>query len=167
MVMLRPALVLALLVWTAAPAPIGAQRPADIVRWTVAAPAAPVTPGGSLPLEMTAAIQEGWHLYALTQPEGGPNPLKIALAAGSPFTVDVKGIKAPAPEVVKDANFNLETRQHDGTVTFRVPVRAAREASAGPHTLTFEITFQACGNGICLRPYTAKVPVTVTVAGGR
>lgn len=120
--------------------------------------------GGTLTLDIGATIQEGWHLYALTQPKGGPNPLRIELAAGSPFTVDVKGIKAPAPVAVKDENFDLETRQYDRAVTFKVPIRIPRDAAAGPHSLTFEITFQACGNGICLRPYTAKLPVEVTVS---
>ena len=144
-------------------APVSAQRPADIVRWSAAAAPAPVRPGGSITLEITAAIQEGWHLYALTQPKGGPNPLQIALATGSPFAVDAKGIRAPQPDVIKDENFDLETRQYERAVTFKVPVRAGRDATPGRHTLTFEITFQACGNGICLRPYTAKLPVEVTV----
>ena len=158
----RFAFALAAAVLAAGPG-LSAQRPSDVVRWSVKAPSTAVSPGGTAVVELTARIEEGWHLYALTQPKGGPNPLKIALAKGSTFTLAAGAIRGPEPQVVTDANFELETRQHDGTVPFSVPVKAADAAPAGAHAAAIEVTFQACGNGICLRPFTQRLPVEITV----
>jgi thiol:disulfide interchange protein DsbD len=141
-----------------------AQRPADIVRWSATTAGADVKPGDLFRIDLTAQVQEGWHLYALTQPKGGPNPLAIAVRKGNAFEIRSKMIVAPAPQVVKDPNFDLETHQYDGKVTFQVPVAAPRTVPAGAQTVPIEVTFQACGNGICLRPFTQAVPVTVTIA---
>jgi hypothetical protein len=143
---------------------VEAQRPTDVVKWSAAPDAISVKPGSSANVALTARMQAGWHLYALTQPKGGPNPLKIAIAEGVPLTIPAAGIQAPPPQVITDPNFELETRQYDGAVTFTVPVGAAKDARAGTHETTIDITFQACGNGICLRPYTQKLPLRITIA---
>ena len=140
-----------------------AQRPTDVVKWSVTSSGRDVKLGDTVKVEVTADVAPGWHLYALTQPKGGPNPLKIAVAKGQPFEIKAAEIAAPAPEVTRDANFDLETRQYDGKVVFTVPVSAARTATAGRHEVPLEITFQACGNGICLRPFTQTLPVSLAV----
>ena len=154
--------VLALMI--AAGAHVSAQRPADVVRWSAGAAGLAVKAGATVPVEITADVQEGWHLYALSQPKSGPIPLLFAVAKGKPFEIRAKEIVAPKAEVVKDPNFNLETHQYDGKVTFQVPVTAPRNLPAGAHTVPIEVTFQACGNGMCLRPFTQAVPVDITVA---
>jgi DsbC/DsbD-like thiol-disulfide interchange protein len=140
-----------------------AQRPTDVVKWSVADGVRDVKLGATVKVEVTADVAPGWHLYALTQPKGGPNPLKIAVAKGQPFEIKASAITAPAPDVTKDANFDLETQQYDGKVVFTVPVSAAKTAPAGHQKVPIEITFQACGNGICLRPFTQTLPVNFSV----
>ena len=154
--------VLALMI--AAGAHVSAQRPADVVRWSAGAAGLAVKAGATVPVEITADVQEGWHLYALSQPKSGPIPLLFAVAKGKPFEIRAKEIVAPKAEVVKDPNFNLETHQYDGKVTFKVPVSAARTATPGAHAVPIEITFQACGNGICLRPFTQTLSIDLTVS---
>jgi hypothetical protein len=138
------------------------QRPADVVKWS----AAPVTPsvqaGGTVLLSVTAQIQKGWKLYAISQPEGGPKPLTIDLAPGAPFAISMKQIVAPQARTMDDEYFGLKTRYYDGDATFRVPLTAGRSVK-GRTEIPLEITFQACGNGICLRPFTEKISVEVTV----
>lgn len=143
---------------------VAAQRPTDVVKWSVKPDALSLKPGSAARVAVTARMEPGWHLYALTQPKGGPKPLEIAIREGAPFSIDRPAIEAPAPRVISDPSFELETRQYDGAVTFTVPVAAARTAPAGAHEATIDITFQACGNGICLRPYTQKLPLRITVA---
>jgi DsbC/DsbD-like thiol-disulfide interchange protein len=140
-----------------------AQRPTDVVGWSVEPAAIQITPRGTVDVTLTARVQAGWHLYALTQPKGGPNPLKIAVPQEAPLTIDAAAIQAPKPEVVSDPNFDLETRQYDGTVTFTVPIAAKGTARPGKHDTALEVTFQACGNGICLRPYTQKLPLSAVI----
>jgi hypothetical protein len=37
--------------------------------------------------KLSATIMEGWHVYALSQPDGGPTPLKISIPSGSPLVL--------------------------------------------------------------------------------
>src|SRR5687768_10221268 len=112
--MRRNVSLLALALVIAAGAHAGAQRPADVVRWSATAADVAVKAGATVPVEITADVQEGWHLYAVSQPKSGPVPLLFAIAKGKPFEIRGKDIVAPKPDVVKDPNFNLETHQYDG-----------------------------------------------------
>jgi hypothetical protein len=141
--------------------PLAAQRPTDIVKWTAKPVPAEVRAGAAIQVEITADVQPGWFLYGLTQPKGGPIPLRFAGAKGSPFEVQAKGIKGPEPIVKEDPVFDLATRMHEGKAVFTVPVTVRGGAGADPRTIPIEITFQACGNGICLRPYTHTVEAAV------
>jgi DsbC/DsbD-like thiol-disulfide interchange protein len=141
---------------------VSLQRPADVVRWSAAPVTTTAPAGGIVQVSVTAKIQDGWKLYAITQPEGGPKPLTIDLATGAPFTITKKQIVAPQPKTMKDENFDLETRYYEGEATFRVPVTVGRSVS-GKTNVPFEITFQACGAGICLRPFTENISAPVEI----
>lgn len=135
------------------------QRPADVVKWSATARS---VDGGTVSVSLIANVASGWKLYALTQPDGGPKPLSIELSSGAPFTISKKQIVAPKAKTMKDENFDLETRYYEGKVAFTVPVTASKPV-AGSAQIPFEITFQACGNGICLRPFTEKVSAPVVI----
>jgi DsbC/DsbD-like thiol-disulfide interchange protein len=137
-----------------------AQRPTDVVKWTVAAPASWTTAGGTLKLSVRASVADGWKLYALEQPEAGPTPL--AFAAAKPFAVQGKAIAGPVAKVLEDPQFGVNTRYYEKTATFTVPVVVPADL-AGMHEIPLEVTFQACGADICLRPYTQKLPVRIEV----
>jgi DsbC/DsbD-like thiol-disulfide interchange protein len=137
------------------------QRPADVVKWSATAPTMDGT--GTVKVLLTATIQSGWKLYALTQPQGGPKPLAIEVADGAPFTIARKQIVAPKPKTLKDENFDLQTLYYDTQAVFTVPVSVPASIS-GKSEIPLEITFQACGNNICLRPFTEKVSVPLTVS---
>jgi DsbC/DsbD-like thiol-disulfide interchange protein len=135
------------------------QRPSDVVKWSAAElRAAATTASGTVNVQLTAKIQSGWKLYALTQPQGGPKPLAIEVADGAPFTVSKKQIVAPKAKTLKDANFGLETLYYEGEAVFTVPVSIAGSLTGTP-VVPLEITYQACGNDICLRPFTEKLNV--------
>lgn len=52
---------------------VNAQK-LDPVQWTLAATTASTRPGDPVSLKLTARIEQGWHLYSLTTPKGGPIP---------------------------------------------------------------------------------------------
>lgn len=139
-----------------------AQRPADIVQWSATPPPASVAAGETAQIVLRAQIQNGWKLYALTQPVGGPQKLSIAIAKDAPFTITEKQIVAPAPKTMKDANFGTDSMYYEQDVAFTVPVSVAKNAS-GQVQVPLEITFQACGAELCLRPFTQKLSVALTV----
>jgi DsbC/DsbD-like thiol-disulfide interchange protein len=145
--------------------PALAQRPSDVVRWSAKSATATIAPGGTMTIAVTADIEEGWHLYALTQPKGGPIPLAVALPKSQPFDIDNRRIQSPAPTVASDPNFNIDTHYYDGAVTLTVPVVLKRPAPVGKRTIPIEVTFQACSNRICLRPFTETLLIDVSITG--
>lgn len=146
-----------------ASAPAAAQKSEDIVRWTAKAPPAAVRPGGTAAIELKAEIEAGWYMYALTQLEGGPPPLEIALAKGQPFTLDPKRIDAPLPAVTKGVGGEPDSFHYDDKVTLTVPVDAAKTVKPGKRTVSIEVTYQVCSGSICLRPATTTLPIALTV----
>ena len=150
-----PALLLLLALFSGA-----AQRPTDIVRWSVSAPVSWTTAGGTLKLTVHARIEEGWKLYAVDQPAAGPRPL--AFAAAKPFAVITRSLAAPPAKVLKDPLFDANTRYYEKEVAIGVPVSIPADL-AGMHEIPLQVTFQACGAELCLRPFTQKLPVQIEV----
>ncbi|MEX1129133.1 MAG: protein-disulfide reductase DsbD domain-containing protein [Vicinamibacterales bacterium] len=141
---------------------VPAQRPTDIVKWAAAPPTAHVAPGGVALITLTAKVQRGWKLYAIEQPEGGPVPVTFALEKGAPFQIAHQEIQAPKAKVQKqDENFAVDTHYYENEAAFTIPVKV--NAKAGAHTIPLEVTFQACGAELCLRPFTEKLAVPITV----
>ena len=139
------------------------QRPADVVKWSAIGPEKPVAAGSDANIALNARIESGWKLYALTQPEGGPIKLAIATAKGTPFAVVTKRIVAPLPKVHTDQNFKLDTQYYESDAAFTVPVAVPKTMAAGPQQVPIDVTFQACGESICLRPFTQRVTANITV----
>jgi DsbC/DsbD-like thiol-disulfide interchange protein len=139
------------------------QRPTDIVKWSATAPTAVAAPGDTVKVSLVARIEPGWKLYALTQPEGGPQKLAIEVASGAPFTISQKQIAGPAPKTLADENFNMSTQYYEKTASFTVPVTVSNTAAAGRLQIPLEVTFQACGESLCLRPFTQKLDVGLIV----
>ena len=143
---------------------VPAQRPTDIVKWS-AAPVAPEVAAGSVArINVTARVEAGWKLYAIEQPPGGPVPLAFRLPKDAPFAIARKQILGPKAKVQKqDENFAVDTKYYENEASFTVGVMVPRTAAAGVQTIPLEVTFQACGAELCLRPFTQKLPVPITV----
>lgn len=142
----------------------GAQRPADVVKWSASPQAPVVAPGRVAKIEVNADVQPGWKLYAIEQKVDGPRPLAFGVAKNSPYRITHTQITAPKPKIWKDENFDAETRYYENEASFTVPVSVSVDAPAGRQRLPLEITFQACGNDICLRPYTQKLDVEIAIS---
>lgn len=141
-----------------------AQRPTDIVKWSAQPPSKPVQVGGVAKVALAADIEPGWKLYAMTQPKGGPVPLSITVAKGAPFTLVTKEIVSPAAKAQKDELFSGgNTQYYESDAAFVLPVTVPKSTAPGDHTVPVDVTFQACGKEICLRPFTQRLEVTLTI----
>ncbi len=49
-----------------------AQNP---VQWTLSSDVTKAAPGSTIPLKLTATVDEGWHVYALASPAGIPTTI--------------------------------------------------------------------------------------------
>ena len=103
---------------------------------------------------LKAEIENGWHLYAVEQPDGGPFATKISTAADAPYKVEGKTV-SPAPVSKLDANFGIETKYFEKTAEFNVPLKASKDFNGGD--LSLDIKYQTCNDTVCLPPKTVNV----------
>jgi len=126
----------------------------------------PLRPGDRFSVKVVAKIDEGWHLYSLTQTEGGPLPTRITLPSEQPFKLDGR-IQSPSPYVAPDPNFGIDTEYFEGTVTFTLSVIIATEAKPGETKLLVNTFYQSCNDQICLPPKTDKLETTIEIVGSK
>lgn len=110
-------------------------------------------------------LDEGWHLYSLTTPPGGPNPTKITLAADNPIADGIQ-IYQPKPETKFDQGFNLDTETYSEDPAFLLRLRVKKAAPAGDAQITVQMRYQACTNQICLPPVTKTAALAITIELG-
>lgn len=139
---------------------IGVEGP---VRWK--APAAPVAMkrGAPVPVPLSVSIDDGWHIYAITQRPGGPVPLTLELPGRQPFAITGE-ITSPAPEMRRDSGFGFEVAEHYGKADFVMPIAVAATAPAGAQTLTVSARYQACNASVCLPPQTTEIKIPIAIA---
>jgi len=141
-----------------------------VVRWSAArADSGVVKAGGPVNVEVTARIDDDWHLYALTQITGGPNALAISVPKDQPFAL-AGPIQAPVPTTEFDPNFNIDTQFHADRATFTLPLKVAAGTKDGRYRFRTMVSFQVCNDRICLPPteeeLTVEIPVGTSGASG-
>ena len=133
------------------------------VQWTAALNSTAAIRGGdAATLELSGTIKDGWHVYALTEPAGGPTALRVtvddnqvALAAGSP--------SGTPPQKRHDPSFGLETKFYTHAFTIQVPVQLKQQPGTGHQTIPVSVRFQSCSDRECQPPTTVHLVVPVDV----
>ncbi|MBZ5498030.1 MAG: protein-disulfide reductase DsbD N-terminal domain-containing protein [Acidobacteriia bacterium] len=140
------------------------QIPREPVKWSIKAtlPDKPLKPGDKLTLQLTAKIEEGWHLYATDQAEGGPTPTRIVVPSDQSFE-QAGTIESSEPKSAMDPNFNLMTEYYEGQAAFTIPVKVAATATAGKSEVRVNVSFQTCNEELCLPPKTVKLALEVNL----
>ena len=132
----------------------------DPIQWSLTSEVTKAPAGSTVPLHLKATFQEGWHLYSLTTPAGGPIPTTAALAENPA----VKAVKLYQPPPIRqlDKNFNLDTETFEKEVD--LPLTAELTADAkGSVELAANVRYQACNDRQCLPPRKKTASFTVMV----
>ena len=112
-------------------------------------------------LAVTAKLEDGWHLYAISQKPGGPIATKIKVDAASPRQVSgaFAPDSAPQTRTVDDvpAWKGLVIEEHSGTVTWRAPLQV------GAGEIRGAVSLQLCQDTTCLPPQ--SIPFTAPAVG--
>ena len=104
-----------------------------------------------------ATIDEGWKLYGLNVPEGGPVPTSITFED----MVNAKELKKPVEvtpsEVKHDEVFDMEVPyfKHEATISQNVRV------TERPATVKGYLSFMCCNDDTCLPPTDVEFEFTV------
>jgi DsbC/DsbD-like thiol-disulfide interchange protein len=143
-----------------------AQFPLQPVQWAASAiPKTPVKQGSRIEIDLSAEVQQGWHVYGLTQGPGGPTPLRVTLDEnGVVQTVGVKSATAPVKK--HDPSFNIETDFYTQSFSLEIQTQVKQHAAAGNQSIPVSVRFQPCNDRICLPPRTVHFSVPVEILPG-
>ncbi len=139
--------------------PAAAQTP---VVWTIAPLRVVMENGATANVRIDAKIQDGWHIYSITQPAGGPIPTRITIPSGQPFGAAGDSKPSAQPRVAFDDAFHMNVQLHEKAVGFIVPIRSTAPAAASD-SVHVNVRYQACNASLCLPPQTAKLVAPVSV----
>ena len=129
--------------------PLAAQK-LDPVHWTLSSDVVKAPDSSIVPLRLTAKLDEGWHLYSLTTPKGGPIPTTAGLAENP--AVESSKLFQPKPVRKLDPNFNLDTETFEKEAVFLITAELKKDAPVGPVELTSQVRYQSCDDRQCLPP---------------
>jgi thiol:disulfide interchange protein DsbD len=140
--------------------PAAAQDP---IHWSVARTNNDILRAGELfEVELTAQMDPTWHLYALTQPLGGPEPLVITVPPGRTFSLAGE-VSSWLPKSSHDPNFNIETQFFEERAVFTLPVETALFTKDGVHRLAITVGYQTCNDRLCLPPREEELTLDVVI----
>ncbi len=145
---------------------VDAQGASDVVHWSVKISSAhALNPAEKVTAILTAKIEEGWHLYSISQPPGGPMATVISVPAGQVVHTQ-DPIAGPMPQTAYDPNFQMETEFYEQSAQFQVPLIVNDTAKSGPAKVIIDVFYQTCNDTTCLPPTTVHVPFKVTITAG-
>jgi len=125
-------------------------------------------PGQTAKVLITAKLEPGWHLYALTQP-APPRAAKVTIDEGGVFKL-IPPVQQPKPKIYKDPNFSqpgeppFMSQAFENEVTFTAPVKVTNDAKSGPQKLIARFSYQVCDDQTCMRPTTKTFEIETTIA---
>lgn len=108
-------------------------------------------------IEIIATIEDGWHLYAMDIPEGGPKPTQITFETLE--NVELLGEitpSTPAHEFIDNTVFHMKLGQWDNSVKFLQKFKL-KDTNKDGYVITGNISFQACNDQTCTAPTKKKI----------
>ena len=104
---------------------------------------------GRFELQMTASIEEGWHLYSQSLPsDDGPIATEFTIKESTDFLTEGK-VKEPKPKTEFDPNFDMDLNYFEDEVTF---TQVIKSKVADAYKMTAEVYFMVCDAEKCLPP---------------
>ena len=120
----------------------------DPVQWRLEFDSVEAPPGSTVLARLTAVIEDGWHIYSTTTPEGIP----LALAIADSEAVAAWRAHQPDPEVVFDPNFQADVEWYTSEAEFLIELDLDAQDSAAEHAIEALVRYGACDDRQCLPP---------------
>jgi thiol:disulfide interchange protein DsbD len=107
-------------------------------------------PANEKEIHLTATIENGWHLYDMNLPSGGPISTSITFETVKGAELVGKPTASVKPTVVREPMFdNMELRWYAGRVTF---VQKLKVTDYKKFKIAGEVEFMACNDETCSPP---------------
>lgn len=129
-----------------------AQSP---VRWRVSVT---MTSPNEGEIVIKALINEGWHLYGLTMPQGGPKATQFDFSNSN--GIELNGDIHPSREAIvkMDPLFGKELSWWDRNVNFTQHFRVTNKQEGN---ISVQISFMSCNGGTCTPPRTETISTSI------
>lgn len=129
-----------------------AQSP---IRWRVSVRMTSPTEGE---VSIKALISDGWHLYGLSMPEGGPKATKFDFSDSNGIAIDGSIRPSESPIEQMDPLFGKKLSWWDRNVTFtqRFSLKERKESK-----IKVSIYFMSCNGETCTPPKSETITTTI------
>ncbi len=104
-----------------------------------------------------ALVAQGWHLYGLEVPEGGPKPTSFNLSGSQDITFTGEPVPSREPLKVNDPLFGMTLTWWDANVEFTVPFKVTGPAPR----IECKINYMSCDGNTCMPPKTESIATPV------
>ncbi len=109
-------------------------------------------------IHLTAAIDNGWHTYSQTTPDGGPLPTKITFGK-NPLVTRVGNVEELGKmEKYHEAVFDVDVKRYSDKVDF---VQVVKLKAAVKTRLNGTVEFMVCNDHECLPPKTLPFSIAI------
>ena len=119
---------------------------------------------GRVTLSVTAKVQPGWHIYAITQKPVQAVPTTISLDESGDYRLAGEFRPQLPPHVVRKDGVVFE--QYEGEVTWQAPVELRAGADLKSLKIAGKARIQACSERSCLQPHSFAFAATISAAAG-
>jgi thiol:disulfide interchange protein DsbD len=105
-----------------------------------------------------AIIGEGWHLYGMDIPEGGPKSTSFDLSASTGIKLVGKVTASTTPMSRKDDIFGMTLTYWEKNVSFAQKFKVTKKKEA---KVQATITYMGCNDQTCMPPKKENISVAV------
>lgn len=109
-------------------------------------------------LHLTASIEDGWHIYSQTTPDGGPVPTTINFTKNPLVTVNGKPKEVGKMEQRFEELFGVDVKQFSKKVDFVQTIVVKGKVKT---SLNGTVEFMVCNDRQCLPPSTQKFSIAL------
>ena len=109
-------------------------------------------------VRITATIEDGWHIYSQTTPDGGPIPTTIAFTKSPLMTIEGTPKEVGKLEQRHEELFGVDVKQYSNKVEF---VQIVKLKGAARTVVNGTVEFMTCNDRECLPPSKEKFSITL------
>jgi DsbC/DsbD-like thiol-disulfide interchange protein len=112
----------------------------------------------SYEVHLSAKIEEGWHIYSQTTPDGGPVPTEISFAKNPLLIVNGSSKEVGKLEQRNEPLFGVEVKQFSDKVDFVQTVKLKTKAKTN---VTGTVKFMTCNDQMCIPPKSVSFTISL------
>ena len=122
--------------------------------------------GEVINIEISANMDEEWHIYSIYKVVQGAGPLPTEITISGDIVGALAPVIEPEPNYVYDPGFEMDTYYHKGNTTFNLPVRLKRNLEPGQYKIGVDVFYMVCNARLCYPPVTKTDSVVINVDPG-